>query len=251
MYTQSLLCRAIRSYFVTSWLNLYQSSEASIFWILWSLVKPVLSKTALPCWSRLALACPFYIRSSACIAVIFLLVWQPPAFPYRHQYSIIGRFRLNHRVRDVDGCFPKAYRHQKYPELYCPKQSARFRSASSRCAASPHLRFQTQSLVSKLTVFSFVRYIASHYYHINNSTVNNLYSISLERRWSSRTFRYGYLVTTSPQLSNLPSAAPSLRLGHWLRAFPTPMVWRAVCTRPGNVFTAAFWSAITSDSSFV
>ena len=113
MYTQSLLCRAIRSYFVTSWLNLYQSSEASIFWILWSLVKPVLSKTALPCWSRLALACPFYIRSSACIAVIFLLIWQPPAFPYRHQYSIIGRFRLNHRVRDVDGCFPKAHRHQK------------------------------------------------------------------------------------------------------------------------------------------
>ena len=64
-----------------------------------------------------------------------------------------------------------------------------------------------------------------------------LYSISLERRWSSRTFRYGYLVTTSPQLSILPSAAPSLRLGHWLRALPTPMVWRAVCTRPGNVFT--------------
>jgi len=24
-------------------------------------------------------------------------------------------------------------------------------------------------------------------------------STSLERRWSSRTFRYGYLVTTSPQ----------------------------------------------------
>ena len=105
--------------------------------------------------------------------MIFLLIWQPPAFPYRHQYSIIGRFRLNHRVRDVDGCFPKAHCHQKYPELYCPKQSARFRSASSRCAASPHLRFQTQSLVSKLTVFSFVRYIASHYYHINNSTVKN------------------------------------------------------------------------------
>ena len=27
---------------------------------------------------------------------------------------------------------------------------------------------------------------------------------SLERRWSSRTFRYGYLVTTSPQLPVLP-----------------------------------------------
>ena len=103
---------------VQSRLNFYQSSEASILWILWSLVKPVLSKTALPCWSRLALACPFYIRSSACIAVIFLLIWQPPAFPYRHQYSIIGRFRLNHRVRDVDGCFPKAHRHQKYDVIY-------------------------------------------------------------------------------------------------------------------------------------
>ena len=48
----------------------------------------------------------------------FFLIWQPPAFPYRHQYSIIGRFRLNHRVRDVDGCFPKAYRHQKYDVIY-------------------------------------------------------------------------------------------------------------------------------------
>ena len=28
--------------------------------------------------------------------------------------------------------------------------------------------------------------------------------ISLERRWSSHTFRYGYLVTTSPQLPTLP-----------------------------------------------
>ena len=74
---------------------------------------------------------------------------------------------------------------------------------------------------------------------------------SLERRWSSRTFRYGYLVTTSPQLPVPPSAAPSFRLGHWLRALPTPMVWRAVCTRPGNVFTATFWFAITSDSSFM
>ena len=44
-------------------------------------------------------------------------IWQPPAFPYRHQYSIIGRFRLNHRVRDVDGCFPKAHRHRKFEHL--------------------------------------------------------------------------------------------------------------------------------------
>ena len=30
------------------------------------------------------------------------------------------------------------------------------------------------------------------------------FAISLERRWSSHTFRYGYLVTTSPQLPTLP-----------------------------------------------
>ena len=39
--------------------------------------------------------------------------------------------------------------------------------------------------------------------------LSNVAFFSLERRWSSRTFRYGYLVTTSPQLSDLPSAAPS------------------------------------------
>ena len=73
-------------------------------------------------------------------------IWQPPAFPYRHQYSIIGRFRLNHRVRDVDGCFPKAHRHQKYDVIY-----------------------SGLSLVFPAVL-------------INNSTVNNFYSISLERR---------------------------------------------------------------------
>ena len=83
----------------------------------------------------------------------------------------------------------------------------------------------------------------------NSSIHYNQYSI--ERRWSSRTFRYGYLVTTSPQSLASPSAAPSLRSGHRLRVLPTPMVWRAVCTRPGNVFTATFWFAITSDSSFM
>ncbi len=36
-----------------------------------------------------------------------------------------------------------------------------------------------------------------------------------------------------------------------LKIEPTSMVWRAVCTRPGNVFTAARWSAITSNSSFM
>ena len=35
----------------------------------------------------------------------------------------------------------------------------------------------------------------------SNSKTHLSTSSSLERRWSSRTFRYGYLVTTSPQLS--------------------------------------------------
>ena len=81
--------------------------------------------------------------------------------------------------------------------------------------------------------------------------IQALLLFSIERRWSSRTFRYGYLVTTSPQSLASPSTAPSLLLGHRLRVLPTPMVWRAVCTRPGNVFTATFWFAITSDSSFM
>lgn len=46
---------------------------------------------------------------------------------------------------------------------------------------------------------------------------------SLERRCSSRTFRYGYLVTTSSQSPIPPSTAPSRGLGHWLRVLPTFM----------------------------
>ena len=44
---------------------------------------------------------------------------------------------------------------------------------------------------------------------IAQQQTNPYFFLFLERRWSSRTFRYGYLVTTSPQLSDLPSAAPS------------------------------------------
>ena len=36
---------------------------------------------------------------------------------------------------------------------------------------------------------------------------------SLERRYSSHTFRYGYLVTTSPQSLTPPSTAPPQRVG--------------------------------------
>ena len=115
-------------------------------------------------------------------------------------------------------------------------------------------RIAVENFSSKSKLFEFTLYTPSFLYKnlvFQKSNNTQTPTLSLERRWSSRTFRYGYLVTTSPQSSALPSAAPPLRLGHWLRALLTPMVWRAVCTRPGNVFTAACWSAITSDSSFV
>ena len=129
-----------------------------------------------------------------------------------------------------------------------------------RCAAHLSNKFRYSLLVSKYC--SFLSNFEKHGFSKLNRLVKPvsfkiyetnilLFHFSIERRWSSRRFSYGYLVTTSPQLPAPPSTAPSKRLGHWLRAFPTPMVWRAVCTRPGNVFTATFWFAITSDSSFV
>ena len=65
-------------------------------------------RTTLPCWNRLA---PGRVTLDArsiqkAFQLVCYLIWQPPAFPYRRQYSIIGRLGLNHRVRDVDGCFP-------------------------------------------------------------------------------------------------------------------------------------------------
>ena len=38
--------------------------------------------------------------------IVFVVIRQPPALPYRFQHSTIGRLRLNHRVRDGNGCFP-------------------------------------------------------------------------------------------------------------------------------------------------
>ena len=40
-------------------------------------------------------------------------IWHPPDLPCRLQHSTFGRFGLNHRVRDENGCFPKAHQHQK------------------------------------------------------------------------------------------------------------------------------------------
>ena len=93
---------------------------------------------------------------------------------------------------------------------------------------------------------------SNSYYKLTSLCVHkHSFSFFLKRRWSSRTFQYDYLVTTSPPSRNVPSTAFSLRLNYRLRVPPTRMVWRAVCTRPGNVFTAPCWCAITSDSNFM
>ena len=48
------------------------------------------------------------LQDNSCVYIInedllrlFLKTRRPPTFPCRLQHSIIGRFRLNHRVRDV------------------------------------------------------------------------------------------------------------------------------------------------------
>ena len=52
----------------------------------------------------------FYMQKP--FGFIFFLFWQPPALPHRLQCSTIGRLSLNRRVRDGNGCFPQAHRHQ-------------------------------------------------------------------------------------------------------------------------------------------
>ena len=98
-------------------------------------------------------------------------------------------------------------------------------------AMSPYFR-----VVSSVILFCEPSlYFSMYFFRRVHWKINNKpwISFSLERRWSSRTFWYGYLVTTR------------------LRVSPTLMVWRAVCTRPGNVFTAVCWPAITSNSGFI
>ena len=74
------------------------SSILKFFFISW--LSPVGSRGLEPPTSRLS-----GVRSNQ-LSYDPFLIWQPPTFPYRLQHSIIGRLRLNLRVRDVNGCFP-------------------------------------------------------------------------------------------------------------------------------------------------
>ena len=54
-----------------------------------------------------------YITGSSPIVVFKKVLRHPPALPYRRQHSTIGRTGLNHRVRDGNGCDPRAHRHRR------------------------------------------------------------------------------------------------------------------------------------------
>ena len=84
---------------VQCWLMFYQPFKKKISFLLKSLVKPA----------------SILIRISP---VFLFLIWRPPALPHRLQCSTIGRPGLNHRVRDENGCVPRAHRHQKYHWIF-------------------------------------------------------------------------------------------------------------------------------------
>ena len=43
---------------------------------------------------------------------IYINAWHPPILPCSHPHSTVGRKGLNRRVRDGNGCYPFAHRHQ-------------------------------------------------------------------------------------------------------------------------------------------
>ena len=108
-----------------NWLNFYQSLEN------WNLIlnfnSLITGKTSyhnstsllirlapISCCSSFAciyMNLPNICSGSASCSSIFI-AWRPPTLPHRLQWSTIGRLSLNHRVRDGNGCYPQAHRHQ-------------------------------------------------------------------------------------------------------------------------------------------
>ena len=72
--------------------------------------------TSASCSPPLSVSIWNYINTGSVSALCsyFFWIWRPPALPHRYQCSTIGRLGLNHRVRDGNGCYPQAHRHQKF-----------------------------------------------------------------------------------------------------------------------------------------
>ena len=112
----------------------------------------------------------------------------------------------------VESCFPK----ESSCEVSLPnrKSGKPFTWISHSIPCKGFLRHQiaVENFSSKSKLFELTLYTPSFLYEnsaFQKSNNTQTPTLSLERRWSSRTFRYGYLVTTSPQSSVLPSAASS------------------------------------------
>ena len=85
------------------------------------------------------------------------------------------------------------------------------------------LQGRRSSQLSYIPIYWCKCTILKVHWKINNKTlIKKIFSFSLERRWSSRTFRYGYLVTTSPQSLILPSTAAPFNC--WLTGFGYPQL---------------------------
>ena len=115
---------------VRYWLNLYQSykrknlfssyitgktsyynSSSRLIRVSIGLIDYLLAP---PCFRQGSLSNACIYVQQTCVCCFLFLIWRPPALPHRLQCSTIGRLRLNRRVRDGNGCFPQAHRHQKF-----------------------------------------------------------------------------------------------------------------------------------------
>ena len=98
----------------------------------------------------------------------------------------------------------------QYCEATCRNSCNEFQDRKHLC-----FLFGPSKLNNMSSEKSFLTYTKSRFSVSLETSEYNLPAVfvtPLERRWSSRTFRYGYLVTTSPQLSVLPSAASSIKV---------------------------------------
>ena len=90
-----------------------------------------------------------------------------------------------------------------------------------------------------------------YYFSISQSTLKNKQWIHLDLFLLRKEVIQPHLPIRLPCYDFTPIIGSTFGKSLWLRVFPTLMVWRAVCTRPGNVFTTVCWPVITSNSSFM
>ena len=119
-------------------------------------------------------------------------------------------------------------------------------------AMSPYVRVLSRINFGMSFTLKFLMYYVKVHWKINNKIPLNLKLFLLRKEVIQphlpiRLPCYDF----TPIIDSTFDRCLFYKLAHGLRVFPTLMVWRAVCTRPGNVFTAVCWPAITSNSGFM